>query len=538
MNSEEEQESEVLTPSEEDDEAEDPKDNEDDADSHTPATPSSQFQILGTGGLRSRQKAIESSLPEWLAYPTTIDYDLQRHQVSVDAVSISGPMRKTLKRNGISCLFPVQTTLLKAICAANGRAPIHEIGLPPQDLCVSAPTGSGKTLAYGIPVIERLSCRVVPAIRALVLLPTRDLAQQVFRVLKSMSAHTDLEICLATGQTDFAKEQATISSEYVDIVVATPGRLVDHISSTPGFSLKQLEFLVLDEADRLLDQPFQDWLGKVHAACGFAQLRATSSLLFGSGHKVRKMLFSATLTQDPEKLSKLMLFRPRLFTVVDELQLQQQQDQSGPVTGNFAGRYSTPAALTERIIICDGSQKPLLIYHLVKDQGFRHVLCFTGSLESTHRLYTLLKIMGGITVEHFSSELTRGHRMRLLENFKLGRYQLLICSDAMARGMDIEKVEHVISYDAPQFIKTHIHRMGRTARAGRSGDGYTVLRPEEVHHYKAMMRAAGKDAFKKLKVSDEDLQAHFDLYEDSLGKLQTALQASKDKSRGKKRKRT
>jgi len=152
----------------------------------------------------------------------------------------------------------------------------------------------------------------------------------------------------------------------------------------------------------------------------------------------------------------------------------------------------TPASLHEFTVICDAGEKPLVVLYFLQVKNFESTLCFTSSVESTHRLFKLLQLYGGIRVSEFSSNLPQQERSRILQEFKAGHIQLLICSDGMARGLDIEHVANVISYDPPTFVKTYVHRVGRTARAGREGNSFTILAPKEVHHFKELLLKTSK----------------------------------------------
>ncbi|KAJ3006413.1 hypothetical protein NUW54_g3946 [Trametes sanguinea] len=193
-----------------------------------------------------------------------------------ERTGLSGRMCKRLSDLGIAELFAVQTAVVPLLLSASRARSLYRPFDPPEDLCVSAPTGSGKTLAYVLPIVEILSSRVVTRLRALVVLPTRDLVVQVRETFEAVAKGRGLKIGTATGQHSFAHEQAQLVAERhadlsggsskVDILICTPGRLIDHLNGTPNFSLQHLRFLVIDEADRLLAQSFQDWLAQVLAA--------------------------------------------------------------------------------------------------------------------------------------------------------------------------------------------------------------------------------------------------------------------------------
>ncbi|VFV36455.1 dead (asp-glu-ala-asp) box [Lynx pardinus] len=349
-------------------------------------------------------------------------------------------MQKKLRAHGISSYFPVQAAVIPALLesTANGFL-VARGGYRPSDLCVSAPTGSGKTLAFVIPVVQALLCRAVCQVRALVVLPTKELAQQVSKVFNVYTDATPLRVALITGQKSLVKEQETLVQRtadgfrcLADVVVATPGRLVDHIDQTPGFSLRHLRFLVIDEADRMIDSMHQSWLPRVVEAafpsdsakepCALLQrrrLRATTAASTCCPQMpLQKLLFSATLTQNPEKLQQLGLHQPRLFST--------GLARGGPkdVDGDSGGKYTFPAGLSHCYVPCSLRTKPLVILHLILERNFSRVLCFTNSRENSHRLFLLVQAFGGVTAAEFSSRCGPGQRKVVLKQFEQGRIRL------------------------------------------------------------------------------------------------------------------
>ena len=346
--------------------------------------------------------------------------------------------------NGIESFFPVQAEVIPAVLqsASNGYL-MGQGGYRPKDICVSAPTGSGKTLSFVIPIVQVLLDRVVCQVRALVVLPTKELAQQVSKVFNIYTDGTGLKVVLITGQKSFAKEQEMLVQKKVtgycslaDIIVATPGRLADHISKTPGFSLTQLRFLIVDEADRMIDDMHQNWLNQVVKAAFQAENEAGSNTLFQRTKPgpvtaasccypqipLQKLLFSATLTQDPEKLQQLGLFQPRLFTSVYS---EKKTLRDGTETKeDCEEKYTLPEGLSQSYVPCDLNSKPLLLLHFMLTKKFTRVLCFTNSREASHRLFLLVQAFGGITVAEFSSRLPPNERQRTMKEFEQGKIQL------------------------------------------------------------------------------------------------------------------
>lgn len=508
------------------------------------------FTVLGDYKSKQTEK-VSRVLPDWLSSPNVIASDLKQKTTLVSEFKGLDPdIHLNLKENKIDYFFPVQMQVIPEILdTVRYGFVLGRAGFRPPDICVSAPTGSGKTLAFVLPIVQALKSRVLCRIRAMVVLPVRDLAVQVFKVFLQYTKGTNLKVGMIVGQKQFSVEQHALVRQRVggleskvDIVVATPGRLVDHINKTPGFSLTDLRFLVIDEADRIMEHVKQDWLSHVENAVFSGGRTAPSSLNVYNSCKhhmpLQKLLFSATLSQNPEKLQQLNLFQPKLFTsVVDGGSLPRplesegegnKDDQvtdrlSGPggeVKGQFVGKYTTPLGLKEYTVEVEAFEKPLVILHFLHNLKYRHVLCFTNSVESTHRLYHLIRLFGGINVAEITAKLQASRRSKVLKKFQNGSIDILICSDAMARGMDIDDVQYVISYDPPPYIKTYIHRVGRTARAGKEGTALSLLQKKEFHHFKTMTKEAGKTYIEKFKVHSKEMEGLLEKYQAALQQLQ------------------
>ncbi|OXB64680.1 hypothetical protein ASZ78_008756 [Callipepla squamata] len=460
--------------------------------------PPSSLMILGDYDIKPVQK-VQPFLPQWLAQPKLVQKRIKENLIPIgDVPGIHPKLLKKLQMNGIESFFPVQAEVIPAVLqsASNGYL-MGQGGYRPKDICVSAPTGSGKTLSFVIPIVQVLLDRVVCQVRALVVLPTKELAQQVSKVFNVYADGTGLKVVLITGQKSFAKEQEMLVQKKVtgycslaDIIVATPGRLADHISKTPGFNLTQLRFLIIDEADRMIDDMHQNWLNQLVSAAFQAENDAGSNTLFQRTKPgpvtaagccypqipLQKLLFSATLTQDPEKLQQLGLFQPRLFTSV----------------------YS------ERKTLQDGTET---------DQD----------AEEKYTLPEGLSAFGGITVAEFSSRLPPNERRRTMKEFEQGKIQLLISTDATARGIDIKGVNCVINYDTPQFIRTYVHRVGRTARAGKAGLAFSMVLRIQERRFLRMLKDAGIPDIKPHLVKGKLLKPLVQQYEEALSKLEKTV---------------
>ena len=384
---------------------------------------------------------------------------IQDNPTESSSLNIAPFLLTALRNNSISDLFPIQSSLLPALLSTHPPPLFYDPSTPlPSDICVSAPTGSGKTLCYLLPILTRLSSRVVPRLRALVVLPTRDLANQVHSVFTEYARKSDLNIHLLTRD---------LSMLYTtpDVIVCTPGRLVDSLKSQSGLSLEHLEFLVVDEADRLLDQSYHEWIPFL-----------TSHLPFGNSSSqthCRKFLFSATLTMKPEQLSLLHLYRPILYTIGDS---------------NSLRRYVLPPGLNQFIYTCPSTQDKLtLLYYVLKHVSISSTLCFTNSKEITSKLYLFLSKLE-FNVGEFSAQLNDKQRRAVFNKFAKSKIDILICTDTMARGIDIQNVRNVVNYDCPPFLRNYVHRVGRTARAHQEGNAHTLLEQCEVYHFKKMVK--------------------------------------------------
>ncbi|KAH0649720.1 hypothetical protein KY284_029632 [Solanum tuberosum] len=514
-----------------------------------PATPTPAKQLKKVSltmeeekGLKKEKKNIPV-LP-WMRNPvdiTTFD------QCSLDLLPFIDPrLVAALKNMSITSLFPVQLAVWQETIGP---------GSFERDLCINSPTGSGKTLAYALPIVQMLSTRAVKCLRALVVLPTRDLALQVKEVFSALAPAVGLSVGLAVGQSSISDEISELikkpNVEYgicydpeefsyelqsaVDILVATPGRLMDHINNTDGFTLEHLSYLVVDETDRLLREAYQSWLPTViqltsssvdgnfpSAAdllpCTYGSLKTIRRMGTERGFKgkayprLAKMVLSATLTQDPSKLAQLDLHHPLLLTTGER-------------------RYKLPEELKSFKVLCQSKLKPLYLVSLLQSLQGEKSIVFTSSVESTHRLCTLLKFFDNLEIEfkEYSRLQRQSVRSKTLRAFRSGQVQVLISSDAMTRGMDVEGVRNVINYDMPAYIKTFIHRAGRTARAGLSGCCFTLMHKDEVKRFKKMLQKADCNSCPTYSASSEVIESLRSVYTSALEKLRENVESEKFK---------
>lgn len=552
------------------------------------------------------------TLPPWLASPVRVAPDVTRPFVEL---GISPESSRILESKGFKEAFAVQTAVLPFLLPSPDRQ---------GDVVVAAPTGSGKTLAYVLPVVHDISKDRVTRLRALIVLPTRDLVQQVQLACEActaafaVSGGKKVKVGTAMGNRVFKEEQAAIMGEEqrydpqsyqeylqkqnrlvslddsddeddgldlerteplpyhvvtheskVDILICTPGRLVEHITKTPGFSLDYVRWLIVDEADKLLAQDFQQWLDTVTEKLGVEKPGARD---FPSSNKsgVRKVILSATMTRDLSLLNGLRLSRPRLVVV----------------EGTKAGEQNLPPQLRESAIkIREPSLKPLYLVELLRskhmvsvnqedavddvsmgsetsdseassdslssasdsdldpdsdsdsdasssassssstsssddddtkgdhdDKSWSRnrpvhtaksttfpttVLIFTKSNEAALRLSRLLALLApdlAPLIATLTSSTKTSRRIRTLRAFAQNKLRILVASDLVSRGIDLVNLEHVINYDLPISETSYVHRVGRTARAGRHGCAWTLLEHAEARRFWRDFAGEGKGA--------------------------------------------
>eukprot|EP00730_Choanoeca_flexa_P005315 TRINITY_DN11925_c0_g1_i3.p1 TRINITY_DN11925_c0_g1~~TRINITY_DN11925_c0_g1_i3.p1 ORF type:complete len:732 (+),score=192.36 TRINITY_DN11925_c0_g1_i3:41-2236(+) len=349
---------------------------------------------------------------------------------SFSALQLSRSLLKGITAMGFAEPTPVQSATIP-------------VALAGRDICACAATGSGKTAAFMLPVLERLLYRPkrVAQTRVLVLSPTRELAVQVATAARALAKFTDITFGLAIGGMSLKVQEAELRTR-PDVIVATPGRLVDHIQNTHSFDLSTIEVLIMDEADRLLEVGFGPQLDMIISSC--SKQRQT-------------MLFSATMTDEVEDLIKLSLNTPiRLFV-----------DRNKKVTDNLVQEFV-------RIRPQHETSREAIVLSLVKRTHKSHCLVFVRSKKHAHRLRIVFGL-ADIKAGELHGSLTQAQRMDALERFKNDDLDVLICSDLAGRGLDIPGVKSVINLSMPNTVKQYIHRVGRTARGGSSGRSVTLV---------------------------------------------------------------
>jgi ATP-dependent RNA helicase RhlE len=319
-----------------------------------------------------------------------------------------------------------------------------------QDLLGGANTGSGKTAAFALPILHHLlagktKALKANAVRALVLVPTRELAKQVADSFKSYAVHSNggVKVVAAFGGVSVNTQMQALRGG-ADVVVATPGRLLDLLSSN-ALKLDQVSTLVLDEADRMLSLGFADEIGEILALLP---------------KKKQTLLFSATFPEEVRELTQALLVNPL------EVQLQSAE----------------ASTLVQRVMTVNREKKTALLAFLLHEYQWRQVLIFASAKNTCNHLAEKLA-KRGITAEVFHSDKAQGARSRVLDGFKAGDIQVLIATDIAARGLDIEKLPVVINFDMPRSPVDYMHRIGRSGRAGEVGLALSLLSHDEYHHF-------------------------------------------------------
>ena len=545
------------------------------------------------------ERATFSSLPPWLANPLRVD---SGQAATFSSLGLDFTVLENVKRLGLEKSFPIQSAVMSLLI----DGPHRHLG----DVCISAATGSGKTLAYVLPMIQHLGKLATTKLRGVIVVPTRELVRQVRETCENLAIGTSIKFGTGLGSRSLHDEQEALVETYqvydpekygkrhdapvdwskvnlcdilseletekeavvdfvtryrarIDVLICTPGRLVDHIRSTRGFTLDDVQWLVIDEADRLLNESFQEWTDFVIPAL---QSRAAHALQDNILHHmrleiperiVRKVILSATLTQDISKLNSLKMRNPKLV-VVGDLSNPARTDAinrtASEPQAEEGSTFNLPSTLSEYVVpVGDGAEKPLYLLELLRTninvfnlekseetrpdslededetsssdsppsdsestsssstsnssdassipsthistmlspkkitgQSNNTALIFTRSTESAKRLNRLLSLLSGpisslTTILTKSSTSSSTHKA--LANFRQHNIRVIIATDRASRGLDLSNLGHVISYDVPTSMTTYIHRVGRTARAGKFGTAWTLLAHREARWF-------------------------------------------------------
>lgn len=355
---------------------------------------------------------------------------------SFSELGLSAPLLATVTKSGYAAPYPIQTAAIPAILAG-------------QDVLGIAQTGSGKTAGFVLPILQQLQRQPLGKnryIKALILVPTRELAVQVGTVFKTFSEALPRPVKTLAIFGGVSINPQMMQLQGVEVLVATPGRLLDLVDNN-ALQLSETAILVLDEADKMLNLGFKAEMDRI-----FALLPT----------KRQNVLFSATLGKDIHTISEMLLHNPVKIEIVPE-----------PETA--ADIRQTAYQVT------DDRKGPLLRY-LIKEQNLKQVLVFTSSVHKADSVVHKLKI-NGITALALHSQKSQNARTDALRYLKSGEIQVLVATDLASRGIDIPGLPTVINYELPRSPKDFIHRVGRTGRAGATGDAISLVAPEEVHHF-------------------------------------------------------
>ncbi|GAA98214.1 uncharacterized protein L969DRAFT_22594 [Mixia osmundae IAM 14324] len=370
------------------------------------------------------------------------------------------------------------------------------VALMGKDIVASSNTGSGKTVAFWLGVLERLLYRDKKdaRTRVLVICPTRELAVQVHSVGKALARYTDISFCLCVGGLSLKVQEAELRQR-PDVVVSTPGRLIDHVRNTSTFTLDSLEILIIDEADRILEEGFRDELTEIIKECP----RSRQSLLF-----------SATITEDVNELARLSLDKPVRIKI----------DETGTTVESLMQEFlrirkDTPASREAALLaICQ--------------RTFRgQTIIFFRSKQAAHRARILLGLCG-LAAEELHGDLSQEQRLQSLQNFKEGTATHLCATDLASRGLDIKGVQSVINFEMPGSFDIYLHRVGRTARAGNAGRALTLVGDSDRKMVKQATKAAPADRFKQRVLPPEVIKEATDRVTELQAEINTVMQEERE----------
>ncbi len=356
--------------------------------------------------------------------------------------------------------------------------PIQAGAIPPalsgRDVLGCAQTGSGKTAAFLLPILHALNDGTRGRTRALVLVPTRELAAQVVEDFKDLARHTSVRVAPVFGGVG-AGPQIDALRRGTDVIVATPGRLLEHLRESVG-SFDGLEFLVLDEADRMLDMGF---LPDIRRILRFLPARRQT------------LFFSATMPAPIRTLTRELL--------------------TDPVTVERERPSTTPKAIEQAVYPVAQNLKTELLVELLRRGEIRQALVFTRTKHRANRLAEKLAV-AGVSAERIHGNRSQAQRTVALDDFKAGRLPVLVATDIVARGIDVEALEHVVNFDVPVVAEDYVHRIGRTGRAQATGEAFTLVSPDERPLLQAIERAIGLELPRRT-LSDFDYSRRGDALE-------------------------
>lgn len=440
--------------------------------------------------ITSNQALTSSSIPPFSAMP---------------GASLSRPLLLGLSSLNLTTPTPIQAQTI----------PVALLG---KDIVGSSITGSGKTVAFWVGILERLLYRdkKEARTRVVVICPTRELAVQVHNVGQALARYTDIRFCLCVGGLSLKVQEADLKKR-PDIVVSTPGRLIDHVRNTPSFSLESLEILVIDEADRILEEGFRDELTEIIDSCP---------------HNRQTMLFSATITEDIQTLARLSLQKPVRIAI----------DAAHTTSTNLSQEFVKvkQEALREAILVglCEKS---------FSSQG--KTIVFFRSKVGAHRMKILFELFG-LKADELHGDLSQEMRLTALKRFKEGEVAFLLATDLASvssqvtssaeketddisqRGLDIKGIETVINFEMPRSFEIYLHRVGRTARAGKTGRAITLVAESDRKMVKQALKASAdsgrSDETKQLTMPSELVKSTYMRVQELRPEIREIVQEEKE----------
>ncbi|MHC2990222.1 RNA helicase [Pontibacter sp. HJ8] len=374
------------------------------------------------------------------------------------SLGLSAPLLVAIKEKGYTSPYPIQQEVIPAV-------------LKGRDIVGIAQTGSGKTASFALPILELFQHRKTNRnryVRALVLVPTRELAVQIEEVFRGFGSRLDRQVKTLAVYGGVSINPQMMKLSGTDVLVATPGRLLDLLSSN-SVQLSEVEVLVLDEADKILNLGFQEEVNRI-----LALLPA----------KRQNLLFSATLSGDVDELMTKVLSDPLKITIQEEA--------------------SVPDLITQVAYQVEPEKKGPLLRYLIRQSDMQQVLVFTSSIRTADNVAGKLQ-KHGIEAAAFHGDKSQGGRTESLKKFKAGKLRVLVATDLASRGIDIKFLPYVINYELPRSPKDYVHRIGRTGRAGSSGEAISLITPEDAHHFRIIQKKMGKRV-EVLPTDDFDLQ--------------------------------
>ncbi|KAH7329408.1 P-loop containing nucleoside triphosphate hydrolase protein [Stachybotrys elegans] len=454
----------------------DDDDDEPASDDDSVATPQAHPDDDGASDMSDQEDAEEAAKRDAFFAPAEKEKPGTKAATTFQGMSLSRPILRGLAAVGFTKPTPIQAKTI----------PIALMG---KDLVGGAVTGSGKTGAFVVPILERLLYRPkkIPTTRVVILTPTRELAIQCHAVATKLATHTDIKFTLAVGGLSLKVQEAELRLR-PDVVIATPGRFIDHMRNSASFSVDTVEILVLDEADRMLEDGFADELNEILTT--IPKSRQT-------------MLFSATMTSTVDRLIRVGMDKPVRLMVDSQ-------------------KKTVVTLVQEFVRLRPGREEKRMGYlvHLCKTLYTEKVIIFFRQKKEAHRARIIFGLLG-LSCAELHGSLNQTQRITSVEDFRDGKVAYLLATDVASRGLDIKGVNTVINYEAPQSLEIYVHRVGRTARAGRKGTALTIAAEPDRKVVKAAVKAGkaqgAKIVSRVVEANEVDkLQEQIDAMEDEI----------------------